>query len=202
MATAQAAKSSITLKGSADIVTEFFGYGINSILYQRGIYPPEQFERKKKYGLTMLVTSDSSLREYLVNVLSQLRDWLVQKTVQKVIIVISNAADGTTVERWQFDIECDKSASAETTSDKAEADIHKEIQGIVRQITASVTFLPVIEEQCVFEVLMYTDKDMVIPNTWEESDPKYVDKAQEVFPLRSFSTKLHTVNAAVMYREE
>ena len=34
------------------------------------------------------------------------------------------------------------------TSDKAEADIHKEIQGIVRQITASVTFLPVIEEQC------------------------------------------------------
>jgi len=35
MATAQAAKSSITLKGSADIVTEFFGYGINSILYQR-----------------------------------------------------------------------------------------------------------------------------------------------------------------------
>ena len=129
-------------------------------------------------------------------------DWLIAKTVQKVIIVISNAATGTTVERWQFDIECDKSADASTVSSKSEADIHKEIQGIVRQITASVTFLPVIEEQCVFEVLMYTDKDTVIPNSWEESDPKYVDKAQEVFPLRSFNTNIHKVSAAVMFREE
>jgi hypothetical protein len=36
MATSQQAKTSnaISLKGSADIVAEFFGYGINSILYQ------------------------------------------------------------------------------------------------------------------------------------------------------------------------
>ena len=30
----------VTLKGSAQLVKEFFGFGINSILYQRGIYPP------------------------------------------------------------------------------------------------------------------------------------------------------------------
>ena len=30
----QAAKNTITLKGSTEIVTEFFGYSINSILYQ------------------------------------------------------------------------------------------------------------------------------------------------------------------------
>ena len=29
----------VTLKGSAQLVKEFFGFGINSILYQRGIYP-------------------------------------------------------------------------------------------------------------------------------------------------------------------
>ena len=49
MATAQATKSTITLKGSTAIVTEFFGYAVNSILYQRGIYP-ETFERKQKHG--------------------------------------------------------------------------------------------------------------------------------------------------------
>ncbi len=38
--TAQAvAKSAVTLKGSAKLVSEFFHYGVNSILYQRGIYP-------------------------------------------------------------------------------------------------------------------------------------------------------------------
>lgn len=44
-ATAAATSTSITLTGSAQIVTKFFGYAINSILYQRGIYPPEQFKR-------------------------------------------------------------------------------------------------------------------------------------------------------------
>ena len=38
-------------QGSTEIVTEFFGYSINSILYQRGIYPPESFSRVSKYGL-------------------------------------------------------------------------------------------------------------------------------------------------------
>ena len=72
MATAQATKNSITLKGSTAIVTEFFGYAINSILYQRGIYPPDQFERKQKYGLTMLVTADDNLKAYIRNILAQL----------------------------------------------------------------------------------------------------------------------------------
>ena len=48
------------------------GYSINSILYQRGIYPPETFRRVNKYGLTMLVTTDDALNAYLENVLSQL----------------------------------------------------------------------------------------------------------------------------------
>jgi hypothetical protein len=69
---AQATRNTITLKGSTEIVTEFFGYSINSILYQRGIYPPESFNKVQKYGLSMLVTSDSGLQNYLQQVLSQL----------------------------------------------------------------------------------------------------------------------------------
>ena len=41
---AQTTKSQVTLKGSAQMVSEFFNYGINSILYQRGIYPPGSSE--------------------------------------------------------------------------------------------------------------------------------------------------------------
>ena len=127
MATKQTSQS-ITLRGSANIVTEFFGYGINSILYQRGIYPPEQFQRAKKYGLTLLTTADESLKAYISNILGQLHgmfalaravvcmfplphpphpclnsgslplfhwfqntDWLLEKTVQKVVLVISSS---------------------------------------------------------------------------------------------------------------
>ena len=41
-------------------------------------------------------------------------DWLTKRTVQKVIVVIADTMTGESVERWGFDIECDKSAP-ETT---------------------------------------------------------------------------------------
>jgi mitotic spindle assembly checkpoint protein MAD2 len=64
--------SVITLKGSTEIVTEFFEYSVNSILYQRGIYPPETFKRVSKYGLAMMVTTDDGLSTYISNIMKQL----------------------------------------------------------------------------------------------------------------------------------
>ena len=99
-ATATASKNIITLKGSVAIVTEFFSYSINrsvvfcsahvcskslctmcahasslglsSILYQRGIYPPESFATANQYGLSMMVSTDEGLKKYLMQVLAQL----------------------------------------------------------------------------------------------------------------------------------
>lgn len=43
-----------------------------SILFQRGIYPPEEFERVQKYGCPLMVTTDKALKGYIKNVLAQL----------------------------------------------------------------------------------------------------------------------------------
>jgi len=43
-----------------------------SILYQRGIYPPESFASANQYGLTMMVSTDEGLKKYLAQVLTQL----------------------------------------------------------------------------------------------------------------------------------
>ena len=47
MATKQATRTNqaITLKGSTALVTEFFEYSVNSILYQRGVYPSDDFRQ-------------------------------------------------------------------------------------------------------------------------------------------------------------
>ncbi len=68
-------------------------------------------------------------------------------------------------------------------------EIQQEIQAVVRQITASVTFLPLLENPCTFDLLIYTDADANVPQAWEESDPKYVTNAAQV-RLRSFTTKV------------
>ena len=88
-AMADGATSTISLRGSVDLVQEFFEYAINSILYQRGIYPPEEFRRVAKYGLSMMVASDDGLQTYLKKILAQLKTWLEEGDVQRLVVVVT-----------------------------------------------------------------------------------------------------------------
>jgi mitotic spindle assembly checkpoint protein MAD2 len=100
----QLQRQAITLKGSAQVVTQYFEYAVQrsvrweagresgsvnafgsphkpapvpsalySILYQRGVYPSEDFKQKKEYGIMLWVSSDDSLSKYLSTVLEQVK---------------------------------------------------------------------------------------------------------------------------------
>ena len=192
--------STISLRGSVDLVQEFFEYAINSILYQRGIYPPEEFRRVAKYGLSMMVASDDGLQTYLKQILAQLKTWLEEGDVQRLVVVVTGVETNETLERWTFAVNaCDTENAAPSQSADVKA-ITKQIQAIIRQITASVTFLPLLDEACAFDLLVYTRKTASVPGAWEDSDPKYIADSQEV-KLRSFTTSVHSVEAAVAYKD-
>ncbi|KAI9658243.1 MAG: Mitotic spindle checkpoint component mad2 [Bathelium mastoideum] len=226
----------LSLKGSSKTVAEFFEYSINTILFQRGVYPAEDFTAVKKYGLNMLVSSDDQVKAYIKKIMSQLNKWMHGGKVSKLVVVITSKETGEHVERWQFDVQLlgrsstpsssarktgsdkkstagDKenaaptSASEATTTipaptppEKTEKEIHDEIQSIFRQITASVTFLPMLDGgQSTFNVLVYADADSEVPMEWGDSDAKEVKDGEKV-QLRSFSTSNHRVDTLVSYR--
>lgn len=87
----------------------------------------------------------------------------------------------------------------ETETEKTEAQIQEEIQAIFRQITASVTFLPMLDGNCTFNVLVYADADSEVPLEWGDSDAKEIKNGEKV-QLRSFSTANHKVDTLVSYR--
>ncbi|SPO29385.1 probable MAD2 - spindle-assembly checkpoint protein [Ustilago trichophora] len=220
MATAQATaatRTHLTLKGSTALVHEFFNYSVQSILYQRNIYPSDDFKTVKKYGLQMLVTTDDGLAEYLETAMSQLKTWLERGDVTRLVVVIVEKDSGETRERWQFDVEVlnpglsEDSINSKATEGgektsavkKTDAQVRAEIAAIIKQITASCTFLPVLEEPCAFQILAYTNKDAEAPAEWIDSDARLIAEGQaEQVRLRSFSTHVHRVDAMVAYRRE
>ncbi|WFD43361.1 Mitotic spindle checkpoint component mad2 [Malassezia psittaci] len=210
-AQAQAAptRTHLTLKGSTALVHEFFNYSVQSILYQRSIYPSEDFHTVKKFGLQMLTTTDDDLADYLERAMSQLKSWLEQGKVRRLVVAIVEKETQETVERWQFDIEVvneglDASAvsqaigrDAPKSIQKTDAQVKAEIAAIIKQITASCTFLPMLEEPS------YTDSDVEVPVEWTESNARLIAEGQaEQVKLRSFSTHVHRVDAMVAYRRE
>ncbi|CZT01735.1 probable spindle assembly checkpoint protein [Rhynchosporium agropyri] len=209
----------LSLKGSSRLVAEFFNYSINTILFQRGVYPAEDFSSVKKYGLTMLVSSDDQVKAYIKKIMSQLDKWMVGGKISKLVVVITSKDTGEHVERWQFDVQIFNKTSSKRTSrktsaekenvasesstpapvEKTEAEIQSEIQSIFRQITASVTFLPQLDGECTFNVLVYADADSEVPMEWGDSDAKEINGGERV-QLRSFSTSNHKVDTLVSYR--
>jgi mitotic spindle assembly checkpoint protein MAD2 len=236
----------LSLKGSAKLVAEFvsfvaktrpsqhrnttqltttpippqFQYSIHTILFQRGVYPAEDFTAVKKYGLNMLVSSDDQVRAYIKKIMSQLDKWMVGGKISKLVIVITNKDTGEHVERWQFDVQIFKTKSSKSKSktaagagggdqenqspaaapaEKTEAEIQAEIAAIFRQITASVTFLPQLAGDCTFNVLVYADADSDVPVEWGDSDAKEIANGERV-QLRGFSTTNHRVDTLVSYR--
>ena len=197
-----------------------FQYSIHSILFQRGVYPAEDFTAVKKYGLNMLVSADDQVKAYVKKIMSQLDKWMQHGKISKLVIVITDKDTGEHVERWQFDVEIfggkkskpSKSREAEADengaangakvvpeTNKTEAEIQSEIQALFRQITASVTFLPQLEGDCTFNVLVYADADSDVPVEWGDSDAKEIVNGERV-QLRGFSTSNHRVETLVSYR--
>ena len=133
-------KQSISLKGSAKIVSEFFCFAVQSVLWQRGVYPEDQFERKHEYDTVLQVTKDPKLKDYLANVLGQVESWAAQGTLQQLVMVIAKVESNETLERWVFNVETDKSALEDgKPREKSRKELRSEIGAIMRQITSSVT---------------------------------------------------------------
>lgn len=161
--------------------------------------------------------------------MSQLDRWMLRGKISKLVIVITDKDTGEHVERWQFDVEIfgrpSKSKSSKTSSsskssssskptdqenaspaaaedaapEKTEQEIQSEIAAIFRQITASVTFLPQLNGDCTFNVLVYADADSEVPVEWGDSDAKEIVNGERV-QLRGFSTSNHRVDTLVSYR--
>ncbi len=204
-------KQRLNIKGSSKVGSEFFVYAVNSILWQRCVYPGEAalflklrsriaalrmrdtthdsprrpaedtFERKNEYGTVLQVTKDAKLKDYLANVLGQVEAWAAEGKLQQLVMVIAKIDTQEPLERWVFNVETDKKAvGGGEEREKPREQLRGEIGAIMRQITSSVSYLPLLEDRCSFDLLVYTDKQAEVPLTWENSDARMIANSQQV----------------------
>ena len=83
----------------------------------------------------------------------------MSSSINRLVLAIKSVETEETLERWQFDIHMeDDSGSAPAPlpggakppkkKEKTEKGVQGEIREIMKQITSSVTFLPILEEEC------------------------------------------------------
>ncbi|XP_045764398.1 mitotic spindle assembly checkpoint protein MAD2A [Maniola jurtina] len=201
----QQTKNSITLRGSAQIICEYLNFAINSVLFQRGLYPPETFKAQQQYGITLLLSEDALIKNFLKNLLTQSEEWIVNKKVSRLSLIILNVANKEVLECWDFnvkyeegDVELSKEKK-ETLGSKDLKKIQQEIRDVMLQVAATISYLPLLDCRCSFDVLVHAKPDCNIPDMWSEAEPVAISNAQNV-QLKSFSTSLHKMETVVSYK--
>lgn len=190
------ADSKLALKGSSKVVCDYFQFAINNILFQRGIYPADDFQTVKKYDLPLLITIDEDIKKYIDQFLTQIKKWVYGTKLQKLILVIIDKIQGEPVERWEFNLEVSSSDQPEKPKDV----VKKEIQAIIRQITTSSTYLPVLDGEFTFNILVYTDQQVNnIPSEWCDAEDAKLENFESV-DFSSFKTNIHSIGTKVSYK--
>jgi mitotic spindle assembly checkpoint protein MAD2 len=122
-------------------------------------------------------------------------------------MVISNVHTKEVLECWDFRIDPDRNDQNKDpnvdpnnpTSSKELKKIQAEIGAVMRQIAATVSYLPLLECLCSFDLLIHTLKDCDIPDNWNETENVSIKNSQ-VVNLKSFSTGLHKLDTVVSYK--
>ncbi|OBZ83779.1 Mitotic spindle checkpoint component mad2 [Choanephora cucurbitarum] len=168
----------------------------------------EDFKLISKYGMKVYVSDNPELTSYVNKIIQQLQVWLVNNTISKLVIVIKSKDTLEVLERWSFDVNIngDNGLPMAENIPPEEAQIIqqntvKQIRTILRQITASVSFLPELNsDDCGFNVLVYANKDVEVPLSWGDCGPNLIAGGGEHVRLKSFNTLVHKVDTFVAYK--
>ncbi|VAH48924.1 unnamed protein product [Triticum turgidum subsp. durum] len=153
-----------------------------------------------RYLLVLPIEEGASIISLLTCMLLRTAEWLEGGKLQRIVLVIMSKATGEVLERWNFNIITDGEVVEKgAVKEKSDKEIMREIQAIMRQVNSCISFLPCLDEPCIFDVLAYTDSDTTVPFTWMESDAKLIENPQMV-KLHSFDTKIHKVDTLVSYK--
>nr|SVE75074.1 EOG090X04TT [Daphnia dolichocephala] len=136
--TAQDTQNFVTLKGSVELIVDFFNYSLNSILYQRGVFPEESFIPTQHYGLTMYMSKMPEIKKYTDEILPHLKQWLTEGKIKKLVLALCDVNSKEPLECWEFRIVAEETPTGEIKQQgtKPLKDIQQEIRNVLRQITA------------------------------------------------------------------
>lgn len=136
---------------------------------------------------------------------SLVTEWLTKEQIQQLSLVISNVSTQEVLERWDFKIEYEVKKSdvngEEVTGNKDIKVIQKEIKDVLRQICASVSFLPLLDCPCSFDLHIYATPETDVPDEWGERGPCFIANSEEL-QFKSFSTSVHRMKTVVSYKAD
>ncbi|KAJ8737906.1 hypothetical protein PYW08_000501 [Mythimna loreyi] len=193
----------ISLRSSAQMICENLNYAINTVLFGRVIFPPKSFKVNIQYGITLFILEDPIVKAFLDRLLRQIEEWIVQKKVFKLSLVIRKQENNEVVECWDFNIYYENGEPSlhkiknKNIGRKDKQKIEEEIKDFMIQVDNMMACLPFKFCQCYFNILVHVNKDIQLPKNWMEVENLDVSNPKTITYDKTISTSLHKLETNV-----
>mmetsp|Transcript_14276 Transcript_14276/g.36839 ORF Transcript_14276/g.36839 Transcript_14276/m.36839 type:complete len:202 (+) Transcript_14276:227-832(+) len=177
---------------------DFLEAAIHQILYIRGVYPDELFERRRLHGVLVMQSRHPDLNEYIMQVLKSLQPHIARDEVDEIAVVVKDSS-GTPCERFTFQMCAVEAAAAEMSL----ANVQDGLRSLLRKVCVADTALAPPPSGCTFIVVAVSS---AIPpelrDRWEAvpRDDVHEVPAATLVPLRTTAVGGRVLSVTVAQR--
>lgn len=199
----------LNISGSNRLVSDYFEICIHNILFQRKVYPKEDFKVIRKFGLNLVYSQNQDVIDYIKQIIKQLHRWISEGKINFITFLIVSKETNQISEKWMFHIDfIDKNNNEKILDENIQDlkplnEIQREIQTIIRQISSSIAILPEFEEPQTFKILVHTtSNNLKTPNNWDDAKPfkDIQGDGIENVKFENLSTNNHKISTFVTYQ--
>lgn len=114
--------SSLGNRGEAvDLFIEAVEAAVHSILFVRGVYPKNTFERRQMYGASVFQSRHPALCDYVGSVLANARPLFLEGAAERIVVFIMKGAEEV-IEQYVFEVTQLGAAVGEAVCDSVDED--------------------------------------------------------------------------------
>ncbi|KAJ6301160.1 hypothetical protein OIU77_015467 [Salix suchowensis] len=134
----------------ARILVEFLEVAITSVVFLKGVYPSDAFERRRYMNVVVQRARHPQLRDYIHSAVSGLLPFIEKGLVERVAVIFFNT-DNIPLERFIFKLATDPSYGSKVE----EGDLEFSLRSFLVKLSVSEGLTKVLPRDCRWEITAY-----------------------------------------------
>ncbi|KAF9667020.1 hypothetical protein SADUNF_Sadunf16G0289400 [Salix dunnii] len=171
------------------ILVEFLEVAITSVVFLKGVYPSDAFERRRYMNVVVQRARHPQLRDYIHSAVSGLLPFIEKGLVERVAVIFFNT-DNIPLERFIFKLATDQSCGSKVE----EGDLEFSLRSFLVKLSVSESLTKVLPQDCRWEITAYfrslphvsTSKEA---DLWIPTDTKQWQQPPLITPIKSMSSE-------------
>jgi len=163
------------LREVSTVFCEFLEAATHTLLFIRNVYPPEIFERRRKFNVPVRQSRHKDLNDYISGAVADMKQWMDKGLIEKVVLAVEDCATKEQIERFVFEVDVDLTDQAQSPAKgqvqaHSQAELEDALKQVLLKINIADSVMPPVRTDATFS--LYVHAPTTIPQSsddWEVS---------------------------------